>query len=605
MKGSEQIMKKNDFHENSEIEFLKNKQKRKGTSSKFKKKKASGLSKTFRVVLIFILIIAVALLGVFTYFKRIYKPDHLNDDSGNLGVLSEVIDGNTGDKISLDSGVYTFLATGCDKSEGLTDVIMTATYNLNENKLSIMSIPRDTYVKLNNTLKIDENGAISVDNFNNNANSAGKINSAYSKGRRFAERELQRLVEKSEGLSDAQIKKLCEESFLNINLKTLKNYINETNTKKKNEIYENVRKEFGIKYLSMLIYYNFGIPIDFYAQVNISGFRNIVDAIGGVDVVIQQDMYYYDPTQDLKINLKKGPQHLDGEKAEQFVRYRSGYISADIGRIDAQKIFMTAFIKKLFSFTTVTKLNTLVEEIQNNLTTNLSVSDAAYFGTNALELDLANINMITLPGISEYVDDISYYSVNKAAVIETVNTYLNKYDKPLPETNFCMTQISNKVPVGTGVLTADDITKDEPALDYVWGNSRSNTQQATDQPHAVQIPTDQNATAVENQQSETETTSNPDNHDVENTDDKAIDTSSSQNNPTDTQQHDNISQDSQNTEQETIPEQQIQENETAEQQDVTDTTEESVVPQQPQGNFDEIQDSDELSGIEQLIDMRT
>ena len=82
---------------------------------------------------------------------------------------------------------------------------------------------------------------------------------------------------------------------------------------------------------------SFGTPIDFYAQLNLDGFVNIVNAIGGVDVYIQEDMDYEDPLQNppLKIHLKKGMQHLDGKKAEQFIRFRYGYAAADIARIDA------------------------------------------------------------------------------------------------------------------------------------------------------------------------------------------------------------------------------------------------------------------------------
>lgn len=477
-------MNDKNFHENSEKEFLENKSMRKTGHRSPKNGKTPGKrGKALKIILAVLCVIIVLIFAVFTYFKRIYKPRHQNEDGINSGIPTEIIDAETGEKISMHDGTYTFLATGCDKSESLTDVIMVASYNMSEKKVAIMSIPRDTYVKVNSKLILDDSGAISKDNFTGGYGI--KINAAYAKGRSFAGDELEQLAKNAKDKSDAEIKKLCSDSFLSIDAKTLKAYMNETDKTKKKQMYEDIRKKFGIKYLGTLIYYNFGVPVDFYAQVNVSGFRGVVDAVGGVDVVIQQDMNYDDPLQDLHIHLKKGSQHLDGNKAEQFVRFRKGYVSADLARIDAQKIFMTAFIKKLLSFSTVTKIGSVAEEIQKNLTTNLTVSDAVYFATNALELDLANITMITLPGASQYMDGASYYSANKAAVLETVNNYLNKYSKPLAESNLCLAEISDKAPQGTGIMTADDISNEEPHIAFVKsgsGSHSSSSQTSTPKP---------------------------------------------------------------------------------------------------------------------------
>ena len=104
------------------------------------------------------------------------------------------------------------------------------------------------------------------------------------------------------------------------------------------------QKKAGVEALENAILTNLGVVIDRYVFVDITGFRGIVDAVGGVDIFIQKDMNYEDPYQNLYIHLKAGQNHLDGAKAEQFVRFRSGYANADIGRMDAQKIFMSAFL---------------------------------------------------------------------------------------------------------------------------------------------------------------------------------------------------------------------------------------------------------------------
>ena len=89
------------------------------------------------------------------------------------------------------------------------------------------------------------------------------------------------------------------------------------------------------------------IRLDRYICMDTAGFREIIDAIGGVDMDVPFDMDYEDPEQNLYIHLKAGYQHLDGEKAEQFVRYRSGYLEGDIGRISAQRLFLTALVRQV------------------------------------------------------------------------------------------------------------------------------------------------------------------------------------------------------------------------------------------------------------------
>ena len=92
---------------------------------------------------------------------------------------------------------------------------------------------------------------------------------------------------------------------------------------KLNAVHAYVGKEKGpemtVKQLEDIL----GIEIDHYVKVDLNAFRKIVDAIGGVEVDVPQNMFYEDPYQDLYINLKKGPQLLDGDKAEQLVRFRS------------------------------------------------------------------------------------------------------------------------------------------------------------------------------------------------------------------------------------------------------------------------------------------
>lgn len=171
------------------------------------------------------------------------------------------------------------------------------------------------------------------------------------------------------------------------------------------------------------------IKIHYYALMELEGFRNIVDAIGGVNMYVPYDIYYSDPEQNLYINLKEGQQTLDGNKAEQFVRYRKGYAAADIARGNAQKLFMSAFFKQLKSSFNLKTVTNLVQQLVKYVTTDIPITDAAYFAKEALSVDPANISMVTMPGSG------SYYIKRKAA-LQVVNEYLNIYKFEITDSIF-------------------------------------------------------------------------------------------------------------------------------------------------------------------------
>ena len=365
---------------------------------------------------------------------------------------------------------YTFLILGSDRAKWLTDVIMIATYDTVNQKFALMQIPRDTYVMVSSKLYLDDDGNITYDNFDGNGDYGCKINSVVWHGGSLAGKELTRIATLARDTEkDSELKKICEDSFLNLTSDELESYIN-SNGKEKNNLEYNIKLKFGIKYLTALLARSFGTPVDFYAQLNLDGFVNIVNAIGGVDVYIQEDMDYEDVLQNppLKIHLKKGMQHLDGKKAEQFIRFRYGYAAADIARIDAQKIFMTAFIKKVFSLEGIANIDKLIAEITSNLTTNLSISDIGFFATQAFELDFENIVMLTLPGWSLYVDGVSYYTVDKEVMISDINTHLNKYTEPLTEEYFCAIEAGPGTSYTTPPLTAEEIQNEQPDLGFMY-----------------------------------------------------------------------------------------------------------------------------------------
>ncbi len=113
-----------------------------------------------------------------------------------------------------------------------------------------------------------------------------------------------------------------------------------------------------------------GVDIDYYIKMDLDVFRKIVDIIGGVTFDVPFDMAYNDPEQDLFISLSKGEQTLNGGQAEQLVRFRSGYDNGDIGRIEMQHAFMKAFVNQLLTKKNRLNMLNIVGEVLMRVETN-------------------------------------------------------------------------------------------------------------------------------------------------------------------------------------------------------------------------------------------
>ena len=88
-----------------------------------------------------------------------------------------------------------------------------------------------------------------------------------------------------------------------------------------------------------------GIKIDSYVQVDIECVKDTVDLFGGVEFYVPQRMNYSDPYQDLTIDLQRGMQTLNGEQAQQLLRFRT-YSTGDIRRTQTQREFVVEAFKQ-------------------------------------------------------------------------------------------------------------------------------------------------------------------------------------------------------------------------------------------------------------------
>lgn len=142
-----------------------------------------------------------------------------------------------------------------------------------------------------------------------------------------------------------------------------------------------------------------GLSINYYAVVTPDVVVDVVDILGGVQFDVPQRMYYVDPTQDLVIDLQAGPQLLDGDKAEQYLRYRSGYANADLGRISAQQEFIKELFRQKFKLKYITKAGAIFNTVKENVDTNISAGDVGKFAKLAMNFNDYEVNTYQLPGV--------------------------------------------------------------------------------------------------------------------------------------------------------------------------------------------------------------
>ncbi|RCX16243.1 LytR family transcriptional attenuator [Fontibacillus phaseoli] len=138
-----------------------------------------------------------------------------------------------------------------------------------------------------------------------------------------------------------------------------------------------------------------GIPVQYYVYTDFQGFKELVDAVGGVDFYVEKDMHYTSKADkhEFDIDLKKGQQHLDGNTALQYVRFRHDAMS-DFTRTERQRNFLKAVADKLKSTTSIMKLPSILDKVNPYIDTNLSVEDMWKLATVGYSSDMSSSEQI-------------------------------------------------------------------------------------------------------------------------------------------------------------------------------------------------------------------
>ncbi len=318
-------------------------------------------------------------------------------------MLDNIPLGSTTDLLSLDEpdenvGMVNVLLIGVDEDGYRSDTIMLVSLDDYSDRVSVLSIPRDTMVRIN--------GSVQKINATMGFVSSKPSPSPNSDKERDEGGESEESADPEENQN-----KIPESKYDDIHPSKLA--LGEGHE----DLLINKVKEIT------------GLPVHYYVTVDFDGFVELINAVDGVDFNVPYDMDYDDPIQSLHIHLEAGEQHLDGKHAHDFVRFRHNndgtapgeYVMGDEGRVYWQQRFIKEIVRQKLNPYYISKLDRIFEVFRNNVRTNLTMSDVVK-NLNALTgISLDDISTYQLPGEAEYINETWYYIQDVAATRSLVS----------------------------------------------------------------------------------------------------------------------------------------------------------------------------------------
>lgn len=371
--------------------------------------KKKGLSKGAKVAIIVVAVIVALFLALFALYKSWAVlpdlPDLPDRPVPTAGTGSEGNDVITAKPMDSDrkKNFYTFLAVGRDTGGGgNTDTIMLASYDIPNQKLSVMSIPRDTMV---------------------NARHPGKnrkINAVWNLGRYYAKEE-----EKKEGI-------------------------------------EYLREAVGdltgiVPDFYVIVNWNaFGRLVDTIGGVDFEVPFDMKYLDPTQDLVIDQAAGY---------RHLSGRDAMEVVRWRHDNTYSKQYRDGDLGRVRTQQALMKAIIAQCLQIKNITKINEFAEIFTEEVETNLTAGNLVAFAERAVlgGLDMENVTFTTAPIEGVYVKGTSYVQIKPEEFLGILNDGFNPYTDDLEMENLSVLQYSSSKGYytyqGTGTGTPPQPTK--------------------------------------------------------------------------------------------------------------------------------------------------
>ncbi len=178
-----------------------------------------------------------------------------------------------------------------------------------------------------------------------------------------------------------------------------------------------------------------GLPISHYAEVNFAGFKQIVDALGGVTVDVPEDIYDMKAANHVEAaaRLEQGVQYLDGAHALTFVRSRQ-FPEGDLQRIRNQQTFFKAVLVEMQKPANLLRLPSAIEAVADAMYTDLSVGDMLRIANQMKGMDPDDLETVTMPGTPQTIGGGSYIVIDDDAFSEMLaRIEAGERAEPLPE----------------------------------------------------------------------------------------------------------------------------------------------------------------------------
>ena len=210
------------------------------------------------------------------------------------------------------------------------------------------------------------------------------------------------------------------------------------------------------------------IDIDYYAKINFKGLVKLVDALGGVDINVEQELCTDNSDRSGDICINPGYQTLDGEHALVYARNRKQLVNGDFGRNAHQQELIIAMVNKMKNIKNVKTFMNILNTVSNSIDTNLTTKQMLSFYDIAKDLmknanenaQIINIDQLYLEGASKMIYDKSVkmklynYIPNEYSRQDIVkamknNLKVGKYEH-IKSFNFSINKLYEKEIVGKG-----------------------------------------------------------------------------------------------------------------------------------------------------------
>ena len=345
-------------------------------------KKAFG---TRRKRLFFASLLGIVLIiwGVMSV-RSMYTSKTIFSDDGKELAETAIQERLITDEQNKDKVTY-FLIIGVDKSQKLTDCIWLMCFDNAAHKMNVMQIPRDTYV-----------GSDSV--------GRGKINAVYK-------------TPKTVNWCEKCGKEVTDDEIQS-----------GTHTVCGSGITK--RTESNINAIIRVINKRLSLPVDHYVLFDFEGFEKVIDAMGGVDIFLEEEMKVY-PNKKTFITLPAGLNHLDGKTALKYMRTRKNYANGDLGRVKGQRRLIKSLFEKVDKMSSVEALR-ILKAAYGNFKTDMSLEEIRSFIAPVKKCGSDSLHMFELPGHDRWVKPHpSYYICDEEQAVEEINQYLLPYSDKL------------------------------------------------------------------------------------------------------------------------------------------------------------------------------